>query len=281
MFLLKWLSKLPLSALYVLGDILFFFAYSVFRYRRKVVYDNLKNSFPSKNEAEVKSIARKHYQRFAEYVVESLKSISISEKEIKERVTFKNTELIQSYADRGQSLLFLGSHQFNWEWAFLAASLQLPMEVSAVYKKLSNKSFDQLMFDIRSKFGGTPIESKKLLRTIISTRDKKRIVAMMADQSPQRSSPKHWTTFMNQDTAFFLGPVQMAYATKYAVVYFSAHRIKRGYYEVTYIPVADPPYEKNDFSMLDTYANELEKMIQADPPGYMWTHRRWKLKKED
>ena len=103
---------------------------------------------------------------------------------------------------------------------------------------------------------------------------------MMADQSPKHSSPKYWTNFLNQDTAFFLGPAQMAYATKYPAIYFSARRIRRGYYEVTYSLVSTPPYKKNDYAMLDDYARELEKMIQADPPGYMWTHQRWKLKKE-
>lgn len=279
MFIIKILSHLPLWLLYVVSDILFVFAYYFVGYRKEVVRKNLKNSFPEKSEKELKKISKAFYRRFTDYMVETLKSINISKEELLKRVTFTNVPAVQPYADAGQSIVVIASHQFNWEWALQVGCIVLPFPVDAVYQKLKNGKYDKLMLDTRSRFGGQPIEKSRILRAIIKTKERLRALGIVADQSPRKHSPKYWTTFLNQDTAFFLGPEQIAKSGNFPVFFFKVERPKRGKYTVELVKLAEPPYEKDGHVILDRYAEETEKLILSDPAGYMWSHRRWKLSK--
>jgi Kdo2-lipid IVA lauroyltransferase/acyltransferase len=280
MFLIKLLSRLPLSLLYAITDGLFLLVYYSIGYRKKVVINNISNSFPDKSEKEVKAIAKEFYKRFSEYIAETLKGISISEKDIKKRVRFINVPDVQPYADNDQSIILVGPHQFNWEWALLTGCLVLPFPVDAVYQRLSNSNYDKLMYNSRARFGGKPIDKKNIIRSLLKTKDRLRAVAILADQSPGKDTIKYWAKFMNQDTAFFLGPEQIAKAMKYPVVFFKMVRQKRGYYTVELIKLTEPPYENESHTILDRYIVETEKQIREDPAGYLWSHKRWKLKRE-
>lgn len=279
MFVLKFFSYLPMWALFAFADLLFFITYYVAGYRKEVVLTNIKNAFPEKSKPEINRIAKEFYRRFCDYIVETLKALSISKESLNARVKFLNKEILEIYSQNNQPIILLGSHQFNWEWAFLAGCVELPFQVDAVYKRLSNRSFDKLMRNMRSRFGGEPIEKSQILRTILKTKDRLRALSIMADQSPQSGSPKYWTTMLHQDTAFFLGPEQIAKAVKYPIFFFNVRRLKRGHYTIEFIKMGGPPYEKDSHEILENYARALEKLIRLDPAGYMWSHRRWKLKK--
>lgn len=279
MIFLKLYSRLPLPILYLITDVLYVIIYYIIGYRKEVVKTNLKNSFPEKSDDELNKIRKEFYVRFGEYLSETIKAISISDKEMKKRVKFTNAELLQPYADANQSVILAGSHQFNWEWALLTGCLVLPMPVDAVYKKLKNKKFDDLMRLTRGKFGGQPIESKSIIRSLIKSKKRTKAVAIMADQSPKATDIKYWTQFMNQDTAFFTGPEQIATALKYPVFFYRMERVKRGYYTVELIKLTEPPYVKDSHEILDLYAQHTQKLVEDDPAGYLWTHKRWKLKR--
>jgi len=280
MILLKLLSYFPLSVLYLIGDGFYLMVYFVFGYRKKVVFNNIRNAFPDKTDREIRAITQEFYKRFGEFIVETLKSFTISAQELQERVKFINVPDVQNHADNKQSILVIASHIFNWEWALLTGCLVLPFPVDAVYQRLSNEGFDRIMLKSRSRFGGKPIEKSKVLREIIKTKDRLRALGMVADQSPRKSSPKYWTSFLNQETAFFLGPEQIAKVAKYPCYYFNVVRQRRGYYTVELIPLSKLPYSKEGHEIIEAYAQTTEKAIEKDPAGYLWSHKRWKLKKE-
>lgn len=270
-----------MGVLYFLADFIFVFTYYVAGYRKEVVKKNIDNAFPKKTVKERAEIRKEFYIRFSEYLVETLKAISISKEELLKRVSYTNVSEVQPYADTGQSIIVIASHQFNWEWALLAGCLELPFPVDAVYQKLTNGKYDRLMLKTRGKFGGQPIEKSKVLRAILKSKDRLRALGIVADQSPRRSSPKYWTSFLNQETAFFLGPEQIARAAHYPAYFFAVTREKRGYYTVTLRPLTEPPYSKDDHSLLERYAKATEELIASDPAGYLWSHKRWKLKREE
>ena len=280
MFALKLISHLPLALLYIVGDLLYFMMYHVVGYRKEVVLTNLKKSFPAYTSEQREAIAREFYKRFGEYMVESIKAISISADEMKKRVRFVNTDVLEPYAEAGQSVILAGSHQFNWEWALLGGCLHLPFPVDAVYQKIRNEKFDKLMLKTRGRFGGQPIEKSNILRALLKTRERQRAVAIMADQSPRRHTVKYWTTFLHQETAFFLGPEQIAKALNYPVIMYKMTRRKRGYYDVEFVKLTEPPYDKDSHIILDRYVAEVEKCINDTPANYLWSHKRWKLSKE-
>ncbi|GAB4335492.1 MAG: lysophospholipid acyltransferase family protein [Flammeovirgaceae bacterium] len=266
--------------LYFFSDIIAFVVSQVIRYRRKVIYNNLKIAFPDKSEKELKEIMQKFYQNFADIVVESLKSISITEEEMRKRVSAKGVEIMENYYAQKKSIIALASHQANWEWLLLGGCLQLSSPIDAVYKPLANKLFDDLMLKIRSKFGGRPIAMKQIFREIIRRKGEIRTFALVSDQSPASWEAKIWKPFFGKETPFFVGPQKIAQATQYPVVFAGIRRLKRGYYEIEFSPLAEPPYSSDGWEVIEKFSQKTEQYIRENPSEWLWSHKRWKHKKE-
>lgn len=277
MILLRLLSYLPFWVLYLFSDFLFLVSYRLVGYRKKIVRKNLINSFPEKGENELKKIEKQFYKDLCDYGVETLKLLTLSAEELKKRMVYKNPELVKQFSDANQSILLLTSHQFNWEWLLTSGCLYLSLGVDFVYQKQSSKTFDAFSLAGRTRFGAFPIERSQVGREVIKRKNILRGVAIMADQFPGHASDKkHWTQFLNQNTAFFFGLSQVAYMTQYPAVFYGIRKIKRGYYEAEGFIVSMPPYEKGSQQIVDNYAKASEKIIQQYPSGWLWSHNRWK-----
>ena len=280
MFILKTLSKLPLTLLYPLSSLIYFVAYHIVGYRKEVVRENLKNSFPEKSDKERRIIEKTFYKRFSDFVIEVMKALSMRENALRKRVKFINDEVFEDIKKEGKSIILLASHQFNWEWALLTGCLKLPYPVDAVYQKLSNKKFDRLMLDLRSRFGGNPIERDNALLGIMRGVKNLRAIAINADQVPHRGNKeKYWTRLLHQDTAFYTGIGQIPKMTKMPAFFLRIKCPKRGYYTVEFVPIGTPPYDKDSHIVIERYAREMERAICEEPEGWLWSHKRWKYKK--
>jgi KDO2-lipid IV(A) lauroyltransferase len=280
MLLLRVLAKLPFSVLYLLSDFLFFVSFRVIKYRRAIVWDNLKNSFPNKHHEELRIIERSFYANLCDYAVETLKILSISKGELSRRMLYTNPEILKPYADRNQSVILMASHQFNWEWLMVSGSINLPLKIDFIYQRISNQSFDHLIMQCRTRFGAYPIERKQTAREAIKRKNLTRGIAIVADQFPSHEK-KHWVSFLNQETAFFLGLGQLTILTQCPVFFAQSKKIKRGYYEAEIIPLTVPPYEKGSQMVVDKYAAVTESFIMEQPDNWLWSHARWKHKRED
>ena len=279
MLLLRVLAKLPFSVLYLLSDFLFFVSFRVIKYRRAIVWDNLKNSFPNKDHEELRIIERNFYANLCDYAVETLKLLSISKDELSRRMSYTNPEILQPYADRNQSVILMASHQFNWEWLMVSGSVNLPLKLDFIYQRVSSQSFDHLIMHCRTRFGGYPIERKQTAREVIKRKNITRAIAIVADQFPSHEK-KHWVPFLNQETAFFLGLGQLTVLTQCPAFFVRSKKIKRGYYEAEIIPLTVPPYEKGSQMVVDKYAAVTESFIKEQPDNWLWSHARWKHKRE-
>ncbi len=282
MFFLKLFSRLPFSVLYLFSDFLFVMSYYVIGYRIKIVRKNLRNSFAEKPPGELKMIEKQFYKDFCDYGVETLKLLTISKEELMRRMVYKNPEIVQPFANRGQSIILLTSHQFNWEWLLTSGCLYLPCKVDFVYQKQSSELFNDFSLESRTRFGAHPVERNQVAREAIKRKNIMRGVAIMADQFPgHENDKKYWTTFLSQETAFFLGLGQTAQITQYPALFFGVKKIKRGYYEAEGTVVSFPPYEKDSQQIVEDYVKATEKTIYQYPSGWLWSHNRWKRGREE
>ena len=112
------LSRLPMRILYIKSDFIYLFMFYIIGYRKKVVLENLKLSFPEKSDAELRTISKKFFKHFIDLIMESVKAFSISKKQISKRYTYKNPELVNAIAKKGRNIALVGAHQANWEWSF-------------------------------------------------------------------------------------------------------------------------------------------------------------------
>jgi Kdo2-lipid IVA lauroyltransferase/acyltransferase len=278
MLFFRFIAQLPLAFLYVISDFLFFLTYHVVKYRRALVRKNLSNAFPERAPKEISTIEKEFYHNLGDYTVETLKLLTIKKDELGHRVIFKNLEMLEKYALSNQSVLILASHQFNWEWLLASGNFSLPIPIDFVYQPIENKIVDQFLLSCRTRFGAHPIKRNELAREIVKRKNVLRGVAIISDQYPgQKRDKKHLTTFLHQETAFFYGTHQLASLTQYPVIYAEMRKVKRGYYEVSFVPLAEPPYEK-DNEIIERYVNAAEKVIRDYPSGWLWSHNRWKTR---
>lgn len=277
-FLLRGISRLPFSVLYLFSDILAFILQYVIRYRTKVVKENLCNSFPEKSASDIANITKDFYRNLCDVSLESIKLISISKEELQRRVRITNIELPLSILNRGQSHLGLTSHLCNWEWLLQICAIESNYPIDAVYKPLSNPKMDQFIYNLRARFGAHPVAMKDTLRELVKNRKTVRSMAMVSDQTPPHSEIQHWTTFLHQYTPFYVGGDKIGAAMQYPVLFAGMKRIKRGYYMVEFELLKDVPISKEGHEITELFIQKLEQRIRQQPSDWLWSHRRWKHK---
>jgi Kdo2-lipid IVA lauroyltransferase/acyltransferase len=272
-------ATLPLAALYGFASLLGWLAFRVFPYREKLVHNHLKLAFPEMDESALRRTMRDYYGGFAQMLVEIVKSAKMPADDIRRRVRIVNLDLPQALLAQGQSVLCVAAHQCNWEWMLLGFSLELGYPVDAAYKPLVDPWAEREMKTVRSRFGCRLIPAKQLLPDIIKRRAVIRAIAMVADQEPTTSEHKHWTRFLNRDTAFYMGPEEIARVTKLPVLFIAMKRVSRGFYEMAFEPLAMPEEKLQPGELTERYARRVERQIREGPPDWPWSHKRWKLKK--
>lgn len=271
------ISILPFRLLYMFSDGLYFLIYKVVGYRKKVVQDNLRLVFPEKPEAEINTITEKFYHHFCDMMVESIKSLTISEKAMKERFTFANVEVINNLEKQNRSIVLMCGHYGSWEWIFILQRY-VSHKSYAVYSRLGNKYFDRLVKRIRAKYDSTLITTKETVGTLTRSKVKGELTinGFVSDQSPQVSRAFHWSEFMGIKVPIHTGAEMLAKRLDMSVVFFRVKRLKRGYYETTFELLAQNPNEFPNYEITDMFTQKLEKQIREAPQYYLWTHRRWK-----
>ncbi len=125
------------------------------------------------------------------------------------------------------------------------------------------------------------IEKGSIVKHTVGTRNEFKALVLLADQRPAKKGQKHWANFLHQDTPFVLGPEILAQVLNAPVYIHDVERIKRGHYKVRIKHLLSPPYDKSNPGILEKYIEGLESIIRRDPPGYLWSHKRWKYKRTD
>lgn len=272
---LKALTYLPLPILYCFGDFLFVVTFYIVRWRRDIAESNLKRSFPEKNDREIHAIMRRFYRRLGVVLAETLWCARADNATMSKRIGIENPEIIKPYTDNGKSVLLMAAHYSNWEWLIFAASTHLDVPAVAVYKPIRNASLDRFIREMRTHPGSTLIAYKDFAREIVRRRKQVQAYALVADQTPLSKDDKHWSLFLHQETAFFVGTDKLAKLIKAPVFFVSTHRVKRGYYMIRLEPLTGPSGDDNT-NIIENYVRLLERDIMRSPEDWLWVHKKWK-----
>ena len=277
--MIKLLSRLPWAALYAFSTFLYFLAYYVVRHREHVIREQLDKVFATLSVDERKGIHKQFLKSFCDVLIELLKSVSMSKADMIRRMRVTNSELPRQYLDAGQSVMLMTSHLGNWEWLLHGVSLQLGYPVDAAYKPLHDQWAERLMLKLRSRFGARMVPAKELLADFFKRRGVVRAIGMNADQAPMSTDQRYWTEFLGQDTAFYIGAEQIARAMRLPILYVHVRRVRRSFYEVEFLPLWDgrEPIEPNQVT--ERYARACEVDVLRSPADWLWSYRRWRLKK--
>lgn len=280
--LLYLISVLPFWVIYLISSFFYLIIYYLIRYRKDVVAENLKKSFPEKSEDELKIISKEFYLHFCDVIFETIKLLTISKEEFKKRCRMDEQAQrnFQYFFDKNQTVVGVMGHCGNWEWGAISHQVYFSRMITGVYHPLSNKNFDDFMLKLRGRFGGDIVAMNHLLKRLISLKQQNisTTIGLIADQTAPPESA-FWTTFLNQDTAIFNGPEKLAKKFNYPVIFLSVKKIKRGYYQIDTRIISETPAIHPEGELSELHVRELEKNIREQPFNWLWSHRRWKHKK--
>ncbi|WP_226064443.1 lysophospholipid acyltransferase family protein [Kaistella polysaccharea] len=270
-------SRLPLRILYGFSDVIFLFSYHIIGYRRKVVLENLQNSFPTKTAEEIKKIEKKFYINFCDYIVETFRSFTISSTELRVRVQHLNQDVFHEAKQENKNVILLAGHIFNWEWYNTLAMLVPQKNSFPVYRKVQNGFWEDRIKGLRNRFGNNALEAKEVIRHIFrNPNDGNSIYMFVADQTPHVSEVTYGLNFLNQKTPAFVGYDKLSTRMDLAFVFCEMKKVKRGYYQINYHRI-NPEKEKFvEHEVVKKFYQLLENTIQKRPDNYLWSHRRWK-----
>lgn len=272
----KLISFLPFRLLYIFSDFLKFLMQSVLKYRKEVIEENLRKSFPEKTEAEIAKLRSGFYSNFSDLLVESFKSLSVSKETMKKRFILKNPEIFQKLYDTNQGVIMVMGHYTNFEWTAMGIPLCVPNPCFAVYHPLKNKRFSKKIVWIREQFGLKLFPMENTYPFMLNNKAKAPLYVFMADQSPHKGKIKYRSPFLNRETPVHLGVENLSKKCNLAVVFIEVERVKRGYYEVEAKLLFDKPNETEGHEITDTHVQALEQLIRKKPQDWLWSHKRWK-----
>ena len=268
-------SLLPLQVLYLLSDVVAFFLYYFFAYRKKVVMANLLQAFPSKSEVERIAIAKKFYRNFTDNWTETLKLLSMSKQSMNKRIT-GNFEIFHQVYATGKAVQVNLGHFFNWELMTLHAGINQPYTFLTVYLPQSSKIMNRLVLYVRGRWGNSLLPSRDMARAIIPWRKKQYLLALGADQRPAFPYNAYWLNFLNKPAGFVKGPEKYARGQGIPVVMMTTTRKKRGHYHFDYFLLCEDPKSLPEGELIRQYVRHLEENIELQPDLYLWSHNRWK-----
>ncbi|CAM1363443.1 lysophospholipid acyltransferase family protein [Tenacibaculum xiamenense] len=275
-----WLfSSLPMRVLYWISDLLFILIYYVIGYRKEVVKNNLKMAFPDKRSEEIDNLTKQFFKHFIDIMIESVKTFSISEKEMLKRYKYKNPELVNSLAKEGRSIALVGAHLANWEWS-VSMPLVLDIDVFGTYSKLANPYFDKRIKQNRTQFGVIAVKTSETIKNIHKnySNNRQALYILLSDQSPMMHKAQYWRNFFNTKVPVHTGAETIAKKYDFAIVNYSTKKVKRGYYETEFSLITDNSKEFDNYQLTDKYFEVTEEAIRKQPECYLWTHKRFKHK---
>ena len=271
------ISKLPFRLFYWFSDCIYILVYYIIGYRKKIVRNNILIALPHISEEKRLVIEKKFYRHMCDMFLEMIKTMSISSEEMKERFKITNIELLKEYEQKNKSIILLAAHYASWEW-LLSINESTSFKCYGVYKKVNNKYFDAKVRAIRSKFKSILVTTDNTI-ALINDNEKNGIMSLYglaSDQSPQVHKTFHWQQFMGITVPVHTGAEMLAKRYDLEVVFAKVKKVKRGYYEATFVPIANNPKSIPDYEITDAYLKEVEQQILEAPEFYFWTHKRWK-----
>ncbi len=276
--ILKLIKSLPLNVIYLISDLTSFTIKNIFKYRVKLVKNNLRRSNLNLDDKQIQAITNKFYKYFTDLYLESIKMDSFLKIDFDKRFKVINSDLLNKFYDEGKSVVLMVSHYAGYEWC-TCLPYYIKHKFTAVYTPVKNKSVNNFMYNSRSKHGLDLISRydaiKKIFKKEVES-EKPHMYGLVADQSPQIQSKNYWSKFLGVKVPIFTGSERIAKKHNLPVVYARMRKIKRGYYSVEFELIVESPNEYSDYEITEKYLKLVENQLHEDPHPYLWTHNRFK-----
>ena len=273
------LALTPFWLMYRLSDLIYFLIYYIFKYRKNIALENLRNSFPEKSENEIKQISKEFFKYFCDLMLETFKTLTMTTNQAMKRCSFTpdSLDMLENLYKANKDLIIVMGHYGNWEFGGTSFSSQCSHQLYVIYKPLTNKYFDRLIYKMRTRWGTKLIPYNETYAEMKKIKNTGSATGFIADQTPSPDNA-YWTEFLNQDTPVFWGTERIAKKLNFPIVYMTIKRLKRGYYKIYTEMLFEDPRKTKEGEISEAHTRKLEKDIVDQPEIWLWSHRRWKHK---
>mgnify|MGYP003422842018 CR=1 FL=1 len=275
-YILNGLSAISWKSAFLLSDVINYLLFDLIGYRKQVIIENLRNSFPNKSNDEIRAIAKAYHEHLTDLIVETIKLKSASKEDILDRMQ-GDISIMNHYFQKQTNLIYLMGHRGNWELANLYSSLCFQHECIVVYRPLQNVESEKWFLELRTRFNATMVPMNQIFQELQKKRSRPYVLVLANDQSPVPQTA-FWTTFLNQDTGVFRGVETIARRYNLTVLNADFRKIpdKRGYYQLDIKVITEDPCSLKNNEILERQLRLLENDIVNQPENCLWSHRRWK-----
>lgn len=275
--LLRGAACLPLPLLYTVSGLLSVVVHRVIRYRLKAVRRNLREAFPEKSEKELRRIEREYYRFMCDTIVETVKLLHISDRELARRITVTNPEALKASLDAGRSVALLLGHYGNWEWVQeISRSITADVFKASIYHPLKDRTWDDIYKTIRSRWGIHILPQRSAVRALLAKDHRPWVCGFIADNRPEHPEPGVVTHFLNHHTSFIYGPEVIGRKVGADFYFLEMSRESRGRYRITFHPLDGKGMEE-PYPVMRQFWKEFEGVIKEKPAYWLWSHKRWKF----
>ncbi len=278
---------LPLWVQYrVIAPMIYLFIYKIFRYRVGVVNENLNLAFADLSHEQKRQIRRQFYRTLSDILVSSIALASP-----KMGTKFDDPNDLSSDAAKlreevkGRNWIALTAHFGLWEHFVFWGEFSDTYMVGA-YHRLKSPIVNELFIRLRTRNHKYSIvlESRQIIRFCVKHRDsiegRNYVLGLIADQHAHRRADRKWIEFFGQDTLFFDGGEKIA--IKMGLPTYFVYQRYEGYgrYRLAYDLIYDGQQSVEPYEITRRYVKRLEQEIRRAPYMWLWSHRRWKNRRQ-
>lgn len=270
---LRLVCLLPHSVALGLGRQVGRMAHRMSAERRGIVRRNIELCFPELSVAEVKVLAKRHFEALGMSIIEMGLGRWASDAKLAAMTTIDGLEHLQAAVDAGKGIILLSAHFTTLELSGRVLSLNCP-PFDAVYRKNRSEFVTEVLRTGRERSAASTIEKRDIKAMVRSLRQG-RPVWYAPDQSYSRKGAEV-IPFFGVPSMHTTATSTLARLGKAVTLPYFPARLADGRYALHILaPLADFPSED---PVADTakYVDILEQHIRTCPEQYFWVHRKFK-----
>ena len=244
-------------------------------YDRRVANENLERVFPAWSPGRRRRTTFRSYGRMARSLVEFLHTSKYSDADIRERVTLDGEGALAAALEPGRGAILLSGHFGNWEWLARRVAAEHPFAV--LFKEPGDPVLAERLRRIRAAAGIEQIDHDDM-RAAVRWLRKGRVLGIVMDQEPRKSSEGAIAPLFGQPTMTHVGPFRLARMAGAPLLTFFCRSTGRGRYQARLEPLAASEAADPETAVVEDAARfnaRLEAAVRADPEHWMWMYRRW------
>ena len=272
LFVLFPISKLPISVVHKLGDILGLIFFLVSKQRKKIALINLKLCFPELEEQEINDLLKENFKNIGKGIFEMGIAWWSSKTRLQNLITnYSNKEFLEKPTKDNQGVLVLIKHSTHLELDLrLIASI---CEMGGMYRPQKNLVINYFMRKSRNSYLKGVVSNSQARKGILWI--KRGLKFFYAADQDYGNKVSEYIPFFGHEAATVKLPGDLA-ASGLEIVFANVKRNKSGY--AIYLHKFEEKSSRKEFLI---HMNEYyEKVISEVPEEYLWVHRRFKNRPE-